>query len=79
MSEQGKPKNYMQELDSWIDAHVIEPLLRPAPAEADVDRDPTEHARLEVKKAIRGKVLESYHNGQAAGPRKAAITGAPRS
>jgi hypothetical protein len=66
MSEQEKPKSFMQELDEWSMAKVIDPL-----------HDETTCQILDcglvverVKKAIRTKVLESYRNGQVAGPRK---------
>ena len=49
----------MQQLDSWTDEVVIAPLLDNGP---EVIED--------VHKAIRAKVLESYRNGQAAGPAK---------
>ena len=62
MSEQ--KTNFMHELDLWLDANVIGPL-ESAAGTADFERVATD-----VKKAIRTKVLESYHNGQAAGPRK---------
>jgi hypothetical protein len=75
MSEQTKPSRYMQELDAWTEGHVITPLLNACSAEAETENDPhsleaTEIVCEEVKKAVRGKVLESYHNGQKAGPRK---------
>ncbi len=50
---------YMTELDSWTNQVVIAPLL---------DRGP--QAISDVQKAIREKVLESYRNGQKAGPRR---------
>lgn len=55
----------MQELDLWTDANVIGPLETNDPKlqkewEIVVER---------VKQAIRTKVLESYRNGQVAGPR----------
>ena len=62
MSEQ--KLSYMQQLDAWSDANVIMPLADPSP-EHDFDV-----VVEQVKKAIREKVLESYHNGQNAGPRK---------
>ena len=66
MSEQEKAKSsYMQELDAWSDANVIFPLLNLDQTEQDWE----EVADL-VKKAIRAKNLESYRNGQAAGPRR---------
>lgn len=58
MSEQ--KQSFMQQLDSWTDEKVIAPLLDNGPEEIDA-----------VHQAIRAKVLESYRNGQAAGPRPA--------
>ena len=64
--------NYMAELDHWIEQTVIQPLYSAWQAGEDGD---AQHARKGemnttqmVKGAIRQKVLESYHNGQAAGP-----------
>ena len=68
MSEEEKPKSsFMQELDVWTEANVFDPLH-----EAIMEGDSAEcDATCEqVKKAIRAKVLESYRNGQAAGPAK---------
>jgi hypothetical protein len=68
MSEQEKPKSFMQELNQWIDAKVVDPLTH-----GDPDEDP--NARSwddiidEVHEAIRAKVLESYKNGIKAGSR----------
>ena len=59
---QQKPKSFMQELDEWSEINVIEPLSNP-----QLDWDV---AVEQVKKAIRAKVLESYRNGQQAGPRR---------
>jgi len=53
----------MQELDEWIERVVIDQLYHACtygPEEAVIE------AKQLVKKAIRQKVLESYHNGQAA-------------
>lgn len=58
---------YMAELDAWSDKTIIEPL-----ADAYL-RGPEEviiRAQELARKAIREKVLESYRNGQNAGPRK---------
>jgi|GEM_PF-4533083 len=58
---------YMAELDAWSDKSIIEPL-----ADAYL-RGPEEviiNAQEYARKAIREKVLESYRNGQNAGPRK---------
>ena len=64
-SEQ-KP-NYMQELDSWIDENVLDPLVEASgPDAADAIAEIGELVRTGIK----NKVLESYRNGQAAGPRK---------
>jgi hypothetical protein len=70
MSEQPKPSRYMQELDRWTQENVIDPLLTAWSAEAEEENDPrtleaTEIVCQKVKKAIRGKVLDSYHNGLA--------------
>lgn len=54
----------MQQLDAWTDEVIIEPLV-----------DGGVEAQLQVRRAIRAKVLESYRNGQAAGPTRQA---APR-
>jgi hypothetical protein len=61
MSEQ--KTNFMRELDLWLDANVIGPLELAA-GTADFER-----VANDAKRAIRTKVLESYHNGQAAGPK----------
>lgn len=67
MSEQEKPKSsYMQELDRWIEAEVIEALQDQWSRAQDGDMTAT---TAPIRKAIREKVLESYHNGQKAGPR----------
>ena len=66
MSEQQKPKSFMEELDQWTDATVITPLHE---AVVNGDGDDCSRAQDTVKKAIRAKVLESYRNGQQAGPR----------
>ena len=53
----------MEELDQWSQANVIDALFNSDPIEGDWNQ-----MVEEVKKAIRTKVLESYHNGQAAAP-----------
>jgi len=58
----------MQELDEWTEATVISPLHEAITEGNYADCDAAFQA---VKKAIREKVLESYRNGQAAGPRPA--------
>ena len=54
----------MQELDLWTESNVIGPLFA---SETEEDFEPVIER---VKKAIREKVLQSYRNGQAAGPRR---------
>jgi hypothetical protein len=63
MSEQDKPKSYMQLLDEWMETYVIGPLL-------DHSSNDHEQTVAYVKMAIREKVLDSYRNGQKAGPAK---------
>lgn len=68
-------KSYMQQLDEWLQEEVIYKLARGfeeygAAAEAGVPQDEAA-GRLdpivaEVKKAIKEKILESYHNGKEA-------------
>jgi hypothetical protein len=65
MSEQQRPDfklSYMQQLDVWMEDNVFGPL-----AVVGSDED---YYVDQVKRAIRQKVLESYHNGQSAGDRK---------
>jgi hypothetical protein len=61
MSEQEKPKSFMEELDQWSQVNVIDALYNSDPIEGDWNL-----LVEQVKKAIRTKVLESYRNGQAA-------------
>jgi hypothetical protein len=65
MSEQKKP-SFMQELDDWTEANVINPLHEAVTEGDGADCEATCEA---IKKAIRAKVLESYRNGQQAGSR----------
>ena len=59
----------MEELDKWTDLNVVGLIVSNAAVfEEDPQRWPD--AVAEVKRAIRQKVLESYRNGQAAGPRQ---------
>ena len=68
MSEQEKQESsFMQELDRWTEATIINAL-----AEADE----IELAAEDIKRAIRTKVLESYRNGQGVKP---GITNRPSS
>ena len=64
MSEQ-KHSSFMQELDKWSEENVFFPLFH-----TDPNQDDWQEVEPQVKKAIRQKVLESYRNGQAAGPRR---------
>ncbi|MGI8838832.1 MAG: hypothetical protein ACR2H4_19660 [Pyrinomonadaceae bacterium] len=65
MSEQ--KTSYMASLDAWSDKSVIEPL---ADAYINGPEELILNAQVCVRKAIRERVLESYRNGQSAGPRK---------
>jgi len=65
MSEQEKPKSFMQELDQWTESNVFAPLL--STDEEGESEEVSEETLEQVKRDIRGKVLESYRNGQAAG------------
>lgn len=49
----------MEELDLWSDANIIGPLATTDPNGSD-----WEGVVAQVKKAVRVKVLDSYHNGQ---------------
>ena len=63
-----EPKtSYMVELDKWSDKNVIFPLSL---AVSNGNAESHTAAKDAVRKAIRSKVLESYRNGQAAGPSK---------
>jgi hypothetical protein len=64
MSEQ--KISFMAQLDQWTEDNVFAPLLS-----TDVEGNPEELSQEtldQVKQAIRTKVLDSYHNGQAAAP-----------
>lgn len=54
----------MYELDEWTNAIIISPLYA---AFAKDSESAYVDAVATIKKAIREKVLESYHNGQKAG------------
>jgi hypothetical protein len=60
----------MQELDEWTEKHVITPMMDPPIIEGVDYAKMVPHTIAAIKQDIRDKVLESYHNGQAAGPRK---------
>lgn len=51
-------QNYMSQLDDWMEENVLEPLYHAFTPE-DVDAE----AVTRVRKAIKQKVLGSYHNG----------------
>jgi len=62
----------MAGLDQWTESYVVNPLIY---AHAEDGEKGWRRCTEEIKRAIRDKVLESYRNGQAAGPspaRKAA-------
>jgi hypothetical protein len=69
-------QGYMAELDQWSEATILNPLhdawrdLESAPDEfvEDLQKE-LDQVVAAVKRAIREKVLESYRNGQQAGPR----------
>ena len=65
MSEQ--KESYMASLDAWSDKSIIEPL---ADAYLHGPEEVIIKAQEYARKAIRAKVLESYRNGQSAGPRR---------
>lgn len=76
---------YLQQLDQWLDEAVTGPLVRAyeeyafAVVEAGVDKEEAAAALdpviAGVRKALKEKVLESYHNGQAAAPRRTPASG----
>ena len=59
----------MATLDQWSEENIIGMLADAYKIGSD---EVIAHAKDLARKAIRLKVLESYRNGQAAGPRKAA-------
>lgn len=63
-------KSFMQKVDEWTESTIIEPLFVTAREFDDAHTYEWDKCVDEVKKAIRTKVLESYRNGQAAGPVK---------
>ena len=66
-SNQDKPAGYQHELELWTESEIIDPLVHAAKYGPDQVLAETKQA---VIKVIRAKVLESYRNGQKAGPRK---------
>ena len=72
MSEQEHKSFFMEELDQWSEAAIISPLLYAGAQSAEEGSSEADWQRAseQARKNIRAKVLESYRNGQAAGPRK---------
>ena len=66
--QKSESRGYMETLDRWSEEHIITPLLE---AWSSENEGAIGAATEQVKRAIREKTLESYHNGQAVGPRKA--------
>ena len=64
MSEE-KQSSFMEKLDQWTESTIIGPLFA-----SETTGEDWEPAIERVKKAVRQKVLESYRNGQVAGPRQ---------
>jgi hypothetical protein len=58
-------KGFMASLDEWTDKAVVLPLLDALQSGSSAGINA---AQDQIRKAIRTKVLESYRNGQAAGP-----------
>ena len=65
-------KSFMQKVDEWTQATIIEPLFDTARDFDDTHTYEWDKAVETVKKAIREKVLESYRNGIKAGAAKPA-------
>jgi hypothetical protein len=70
-------QGYMAELDQWTQGAILDPLYEAwrdaeyAPDEAlEVSQGRLAIVVSDVKRAIREKVLDSYRNGQQAGPTK---------
>ena len=61
----------MQELEAWFYAEISEPLLHAGARSAEDSEFDWETPVATALKAVKKMVLDSYHNGQAAGPRKA--------
>ena len=62
----GQVKNFMLVLDEWTDERIIAPL---ADAYTHGPEEVIVRAKELARRAIREKVLESYHNGQNVRPR----------
>ena len=66
MSEQ--KQSFRQQPDEWTETTVTSPLLSSG---GEPDEFVGGETVEQIQKAVRGKALESYRNGQAAGPRQA--------
>lgn len=68
---------FMEELDHWVETEIFAPLRStwlaykgaPEGPESTAKRSEIGEAETVIKKLVRQKVLESYRNGQQAGPR----------
>lgn len=59
--------SFMAQLDAWVDESVVGVLVDGVIAWYEQEGEESYSQAVDtVKKAIRAKVLESYHNGQAA-------------
>ena len=69
-------KPYMQQLYRWTEETILEPIHGAWSAYVSAESSEEEkaakqrltEAEMQVRKAVREKVLESYRNGQQAGP-----------
>ena len=69
---------YMQQLDEWTQEFIIDPLYKGWAAVENAPDEVREESQAEltevaltVKKAVGERVLQSYRNGQKAGPPRA--------
>jgi predicted NAD/FAD-dependent oxidoreductase len=73
MSEQNN--NFMAALDQWTEDAILRPWYEAVETYIKSPNDPKADDDIRtmdafIKDAVRGKILESYRNGQAAAPRK---------
>ncbi len=75
-SKRSAGQAFMDKLNQWTAQHVIGPVrdaFQDYDAKTEVSEDTREKVLdgklADVQKAIREKVLQSYRNGQKAGPR----------
>jgi hypothetical protein len=65
--------NFMEKLDQWSEKVVINPLISLGLMQQEAGNEWVEEEHdaelTAIKRSIREKVLESYRNGQQAGPR----------